>query len=212
MLTEKQQCVFDWLNDKLRFPVFAGAYKGALLFLNEKPPGYITFVAHAGRDLMNRLAADVAGVQSDRVQYHQHLDKLQELWKDEWTGQGLTPRDNDKEDGHLIPYRICQKLKKLIDEHKTSRLRGPDADKRFFRTFLDYSDRDKIPKNFLEDWEKAKDWFVKHAHLREKDFAENAPSEVARHFRMLDDLLYVAASSQFERIKSIDEILEETNE
>ena len=213
MLTKKQQCVFDWLNDKLQLPVFAGAYKGALLFLNEKPPGYITFVAHAGRDLMNRLAADVAGIKSKQVQYNQHVGELQKLWKDEWAGRPLrTPQDNDKEDGHLIPYGICQKLKKLIDEHEAGSLRSEDAGSLFFSTFLDYSDRDKIPKNFLGDWKKAKNWFNGHAHLRKKDFAKNAPSEVARHFQTLDDLLYVAASSEFERIKSIDEILEETNE
>ena len=60
MLTTEQQNVFDWLNDKLQVPVFAEAYKGALVFLDKKPPGYITFVAHAGRDLMNRLAATVS--------------------------------------------------------------------------------------------------------------------------------------------------------
>ena len=40
---------------------------------------------------------------------------------------------------------------------------------------------------------------------------EDVPSEVERHFRALDGLLYVAASSEFERLRGIDEILEETN-
>ena len=39
-----------------------------------------------------------------------------------------------------------------------------------------------------------------------------ASSEVERHFQILDDLLYNAASSELERIRSINEILEETNE
>ena len=81
----------------------------------------------------------------------------------------------------------------------------------FFSTFLDYSDKDRIPKNFLSDWKAAKKWFLKHAHLRDNEFFIDASSEVVRHFKMLDELLYVAASSEFERIKGIHDILEETN-
>ena len=52
------------LNDDLRLPVFADAYKGAALLINQRPAGYVSFVAHAGRDLMNRLASTVAGIKS----------------------------------------------------------------------------------------------------------------------------------------------------
>ena len=64
MLTSDQQTVFDWLNSKLQLPVFAELYKGALYLLDKKSAGYITFVSHAGRDLMNRLAATVNGITS----------------------------------------------------------------------------------------------------------------------------------------------------
>ena len=39
-----------------------------------------------------------------------------------------------------------------------------------------------------------------------------ASSEMERHFRVLDGLLYVAAGSEFEQLRSLHEILEETNE
>ena len=210
MLTNEQQNVFDWLNDKLQLPVFAEPYKGALHLLNEKPPGYITFVAHAGRDLMNRLAATVSNVQSDRVQYQQYLDGLQNEWKEEWRAEGFNNINTGK-NGHLIPFNTCQKVKDLIDEHKRGRLRSSEADDLFFTTFLAYEDKEKIPPNFLREWKAAKEWFRAHAHLRKKEFDEDAPSKVTKHFQVLDGLLYVAASSEFERIKGIHEILEETN-
>lgn len=31
MLTEKQQKIYEWLDDKLKLPVYAEAYKGTLL-------------------------------------------------------------------------------------------------------------------------------------------------------------------------------------
>ena len=210
MLTTEQQLVFGWLNDKLGLPVFAETYKGALHMLNERPPGYITFVSHAGRDLMNILAKTVSGVEGDRVQYQEHLDGLQNGWKEEWGAEGLNQLDAT-ENGHLIPYDICQKIKTLIDKHKEGRLRSSDTDGLFFSTFLDYGDKEKIPPNFLREWRAAKAWFRGHAHLRKNDFADDARSEVEKHFRTLDSLLYVAASSEYERIKGINEILEETN-
>ena len=36
-------------------------------------------------------------------------------------------------------------------------------------------------------------------------------SELERHFQTLDDLLYNAASTELERLRRINEILEETN-
>ena len=56
-LNSEQQRVYEWLNDDLNLPVFADAYKGAAILINQKPPGYISFIAHAGRDLFGRRVA-----------------------------------------------------------------------------------------------------------------------------------------------------------
>jgi hypothetical protein len=64
------------------------AYRGAAVLLTQKSAGYISFVAHTGRDLMNGLASAAAGVKSGRVQYQSHVDKLQSDWQDEWRFSG----------------------------------------------------------------------------------------------------------------------------
>ena len=210
MLTPEQQCVFDWLNDKLRRPVFAEAYKGALHMLHERSPGYITFVSHSGRDFINLLARSVRGIEGGRVDYQQHLDGLQNEWKAEWGTERLDNLDGT-ENVHSIPHSTCRKIKHLIDDHKAGRSRSSDADGLFFSIFLDYGAREKIPPNFLREWKAAKRWFVGHAHLRKDDFTDSIISELEKHFRMLDNLLYVAASSEYERMQGINEILAETN-
>ena len=211
MLNDNQQRVFDWLNDKLQLPVFAEGYKGALQLINDQSPGYITFVAHAGRDLMNTLAKTVSGISFSRFQYEQHLDRLQNEWKEEWGAKGFNLPDN-VENGQLIPFTTCQKIKKLIEEYKRVRLRVTNKDELFFTTFLAYEDKEQIPSNFWQDWIAARKWFVEHAHLREGEFSNNTKLEVVKHFKTIDDLLYVAASSEYERIKNLHEILEETNQ
>ena len=211
MLSTEQQTVFDWLNDKLQLPVFAEVYKGALYLLDQKPPGYITFVSHAGRDLMNGLAPTARNIKREQVDYKGFFDRLDNDWKDEWRSEGVNKIDN-AENGHLIPYKICGRIKDQIDEHKRVRLRISEVDSLFFSTFLGYDDSVRIGKNFFEEWKIAREWFLKHTHLREGKFEMNASSEVERHFQMLDNLLHDAATSEFGRMRIIDESLEEANE
>jgi len=210
-LSKEQLRVYEWLKDDLRLPVFSDAYKGAVTLLQQKSAGYISFVAHTGRDLMNRLASTVKSIKSQRVQYQQHIDKLQNSWRDEWrSGNELRPGIGEK--GHFIPVSVCRQISDLIEEHNSGRLRNTEADGLFFSTFLDYSDIERIPSNFLSEWKAAKDWFLGHAHLRKKSFQPETDDDVLKHFNCLDGYLYIAASSQFERLGALNEILDATNQ
>ena len=207
MLTEKQQKIFEWLDNKLQLPVFADAYTGAVLSLKTKSPGYVTFVSHIGRDIMNFLANTVVGIKGGKTQYVDLVDELQKKWQDDWRGPGITsPQYQDE--GHMIPYQVCGMISNLIKEHKEGRRRSQEADDYFFNTFLGYSDKDRIPN--LKKWKEAKLFFLKRAHLREKKFSLGDPSELTEKFKMLEEFLYIAATSEYSRIKSLDAILEKT--
>ena len=212
MLTEKQQTVFDWLNDNLELPMYAEAYKGALEFLSRKPPGYITFVAHAGRDLMNGLASAAIGIPGAPVQYVQLVDDFKDEWKDEWGGGGYNTTEDNDENGHLIPNEVCEKIKKLVDKHKEGRRIAEEKNTSFFTNFLDYPNEESIPENLSQEWRKAKQWFNGHTHLRENELPIAASNEVELHFHNFDNLLYAAAESDIEQLRSIHEILEEANQ
>ena len=211
MLTTNQQTVFDWINDDLELPVYAEAYKGALDLLNKKSAGYITFVSHAGRDLMNGLASDMKGITRTQVQYVDLVNGFKDDWKHEWGGEGFSTTEDD-ENGHRIPTAICEKIKKLVDEHTAGRLRAEDTNSSFFTTFLDYPDKESIPGNLFQEWRNARRWFNAHAHLREERFQIQVSNEIERHFRNLDGFLYAAAGSELEQLRSIHEILEESNQ
>lgn len=189
--------------------MYAEAYKGALNLLDKKLPGYITFVSHAGRDLMNGLPR--LGIQPESVQYVQLVNEIQKDWEDEWGVEDVGKIDN-VENGNLIPYEICEKIQELINQHRGGRHRASEAESLFFTTFLDYTNKEEIPQNLLAEWKNARQWFLAHTHLRQGDFEMDASSKVQGHFQKLDDLLYAAASSELERIRSINEILEETDE
>ena len=212
MLTERQQTVFDWLNNNLERPVYAAAYKGALDILNKKSAGYITFVSHAGRDLMNGLASAAIGISgAPVVQYIQRVNDFTDEWKDEWGGGGYNTIEDNNENGHLIPNEICKKIKKLVDEHKEGRRIAEEKNTSFFTNFLDYPNEKSIPENLSQEWRKAKQWFNAYTHLREAEFPIAASNEVELHFHNFDNLLYAAAASEIEQLRSIHEILDEAN-
>ncbi len=158
---------------------------------------------------MNGLASTDAHIVRKQVQYHQLVDKLQVVWRDEWRiSDGLSPESGEK--GHFIPPDVCRLVSTLIDEHQQGRKRGSNADVRFFSQFLDYSDKSKIPPDFLREWEDAKEWFKGHAHLPDKPFGAKADTELAKHFKCLDKYLLIAASSRLSRLQELDELLNGT--
>lgn len=213
MLTERQRTVFDWINDDLELPMYAEAYKGAVDLLNKKSAGYITFVSHAGRDLMNGLAFDAKSIKRpSRVDYPKLVDEFKDDWKDEWGGEGYNTTEDNNGNEYLIPNEICEKIKKIVDEHKAGNLRAEDKGTLFFTTFLDYSNKESVPYNLFKEWRMAKKFFEKHTHLRKKGFSMEAHDEVEKHFQNLDNLLYAAAETDIEQLRSIHEILEEANE
>ena len=209
-LSNEQLVVFNWLNDELRLPVYASVYHGAVDLLARKLPGYIVFVCHAGRDLMNGLAPTVRGRKRLQVEYVNFFDDLQNRWKDVWVAQGLNERDQTKK-GHCIPYEICGKIRDMISEHKTGRLRPREVATLFCTTFLGYDENVTIPPNFIEQWLATREWFLGFTHLGNEDFPEDASTEVIQQFQTLDNLLHVAATSAFGRMRIINEILQETN-
>ena len=226
-LSDKQQVVFNWLNDELRFPVYADVYKGAVFSLAKKSPGYITYVSHAGRDFMNELAATVKkmesvevdnesdtpanGIDSARVQYVDLVGELQKVWNDKWGTEYVHAMDGT-EIGNFVPFEVCERINDLIDDHNTGRERSDNLAPLFFTTLLDYADKERIPSNLLSEWTQTRRWFLAHAHLREGEFDTVDSDDLESRFRTLDDLLYVAASTEIERLRGINEILEETNE
>ena len=217
MLNSRQQCIYEWINNKLQLPAYADVFRGAAILLNHRSPGYMTFVAHAGREIMNGLARTVRGDKRQQVQYVEHLNRIAKNWNDQWGGSngfsasGELSHHDSESSHHEIPHDVCEMLQKLIDDHKRGRDRREESNDVFFATFLRYKDKDRIPENFMKDWKDAKRWFQEYAHIGKDISGTEMGAQAEKFFTFLESMLYVAASSQYERIGGIDEILDETN-
>ena len=122
----------------------------------------------------------------------------------------MPPIENTK-GGHLVASEACGKVQKLLAEHKDGSDRSKSAVYQFFETFLGEEDISENPAKLVKDLEAAKEWFQAFAHLRIPAFSEKSHSEVERHFHTLHRSLYLAARSEFGRLKRVNEILEITN-
>ena len=94
---------------------------------------------------------------------------------------------------------------------RKGRARANQAETIFFGELLDYESLERVPPNFLEEWKRIKNGFLKFAHIRESDYDDAVASDIENCFQTLDGLLYVAASTELERLRGLHDILEETN-
>ena len=194
-LTDKQQTIYDWLK-KLQLPVYAEAYRGAVRALQERSPGYGTFVSHTGRDIMNSLATNIVGMGSRQVQYKQLVGKLEQKWP-------------YQQHGDLIDPEIYREIENLIEEHKNGWRRSQEASDLFFDICLDCPDKEK--DSVKKKWKNVKDYFLKCAHLRETDFTDETLELIAGNFEFLEEFLYTAAELEYSRIKILDRTIVEAN-
>ena len=209
-LDERQRLIFDWIIDTYQLPVFASAYAGAICLLRNECPGYVTFVAHVGRDFINLFAPAARGITSSRVEYKEIVDRLDKEWVRGHPLQGIEEVTSIVQ-GEVVSKSTHETISELIEKHRAGTARSENKIELFFTTFLDYNAAPDIPPNVAELLGRARGWFLKHAHCRKDDFSSNVDAEVRIHFNVLEDLLEAAARSQHDHMVEINEILEEAN-
>ena len=209
-LTNQQKTIYKWILDEQQLPAFANLYKGAIFLLEQKPPGHVTFVAHAGREIVNRLASEInRSKHPPRVDYVDALNEIEKRWENQWGAPAL---NSDSPSHQTIPREVCEMLQSLINEHRKGHTTVTERDLLALSTFLRYEDEELIPANFIQEWKEARKWFQGHAHVPRDKIPSSAEIElVAKHFQTLETYLSISAESQYKRIGEIDALLQETN-
>lgn len=211
VLSSKHQRIYEWIKDTLELPIYAEIFWGAVVIRHFKLPGNTMFVAHAGREIINGLARTYTGETRKRVQYVNDVEKISLRWNDKW-GASSEFSESKEPEHHEIPNDVCKMIKSLMDEHKEGRARSKETNIKFFSEFLNYEDKDKIPKDFLDKWNEARHWFEKRAHVNSRAISPELEAETTKHFDVLVTFLSIAANSQqHNRVREINEILEQAN-
>jgi hypothetical protein len=191
----------------------AGAYEGAIRLLdNIHFPGRVHFIAHAGREIADRLVFVLdPQLSGSRVQYEDLMDPILKSWP----GQMLA---NETEDGApsrdevTIDYKLATMIDSLVDFHRDRRQR-PSASELLFR-FLMRNEPSwaEVNQRLVAEFSKIRRWFMELTHVRQKKAPEVEEDELQAQFGKFERMLHSFVGSFFTGTAEIDEILRQANE
>jgi hypothetical protein len=216
---EKRERIYRWLHDK-GAPSFAETYKGAVIILHNRHPGYVRFVCHGVRDIINGLPALLAGLKRPQVQYPKLVDDLENQWdaqklprvppvvgsaEPDPTVKGVFP-------DLTIPGSLIATVVNLLDEHDAGRVRATENPYRFFEVCApENKNRRELIAPMVQTWREMQRVFQSNTHESGTSDLLKPADEVARAFRLFEEILSSFATGFYEQMEVLDEILEKAN-
>jgi hypothetical protein len=179
----------------------AALYHGAVRLLDGPADvsSRLRFIAHAVREIRNRLPDAVAPVERRRLNYNEHVEKLRKsLGSFNWS-------DGDSTAGPL-PTLSQDLLRELIDAHERVAEANVDAALRLFKTATRSSPGDLL-RPLARDWHEIGEWFMHDVHINTKAAQAQTEAQYRVQFRRFETILRTLAADFFSPIAKLDAIL-----
>ena len=204
----------DWLRS-LGAVSLAELYEGAIRMLENRSPGYIRFVAHAVREIANRLPGKVDEEhERDFLPYPERMEAI----RGEWAGEAFTPPTSPLGTGpsavETMPQNIAAMFKGLLDDHiaATQRIERSTRGlivKASMRIGVEL-DADTIAVR-VREWNQLTRWFVKQAHDRGIADGDFNQEEFRRKCELFETMLASLFQDYVDAQEGANEILERAN-
>jgi len=204
-------------------PSLGELYEGAVKMLFENTmPGRTRFIAHAVRDIRNRLPEVISGIRGGaRFEWKQQLDGLTKAWKDAGFSldgslpvtmtRGGTSSDSRSSD-IVVSRRLLLKIARVLSEHSLSREKTREAATRLFEGCApENKHRRETLGPIVIQWLEITDWFVGKAHDSGHSDQDHDWEDLSNHFVLFETTLVALVGQFFSTIGGLDEILEDTN-
>ena len=216
--TEQRLEIYSWFQRNA--PSLGELYAGALKMLYENSfPGRTRFIAHAVREIRNRLPDVISGVKGEpSFQWKHRLDAMVIAWQtSRFPLDGSIPiglSENHSLPSHLVPFpkKLLEKVALLLKDHNDTREKPVEAAIRMFhgaspesREFIDSM------RPVVSQWLGVTDWFVSKAHDGGRRDGDIDFGEFQKKFEIFEITLGGLLRGFFEPLEDLDEILEETN-
>lgn len=210
--TENQHKLHDLF--KKQAPHLLDAYIGALTLIGTRSfPGRIYFIAHAARDICNRLPDIFLTIENSKIGYEEKLDEIAKVWPDtNVKASDYAPRpDIDTDMTVSIPISVAMKILTLLDKNKNRRTQFNKFDDMFaLLAGADEQER-KLLQPIVKEFKDVADWFMKHTHLRNKAMPDVPQCEIEQKFEHFESLVCTLLKGFFETKDDINEILQQAN-
>lgn len=220
-LQPQQKEIIDGL--KKESASLAELYEGAaIMMLDNKLPGRSRFVAHAVREIRNRLADNMGDIKvyKSRLDHTTRLDDI--LSHCDNTGFSFdTAYSNQPETvaplAELmvpIPQEVYTKIASLFKDHRESSETKKQTAIRLFQPLLPENQDPNKPEPIVKQWLDITEYFVQRAHDGKKIDTDVIDEQFVNNFHIFERLLHTrlfGGQKFFNVISDINDILEEAN-
>ena len=205
-----------WLNRNA--PASEELYVGALEILySPSIRGKALFVAHAVREIANRLPEIITGIKNARFEWQNKLDGVVKRWEQsgfllDGTLPTVTASQLDPAVADLpMPRNVIQDIASLLSEYAATRERASDRARRLFEGIDPRNGRaQETLTPIVTQWLKVTSWFLKHVHDSGAPDAVDS-SELRTQFELFETALGALTREFFKTVGELDAILEKAN-
>jgi hypothetical protein len=191
----------------------AEAYEGAIRLVDDGDfPGRIHFIAHAIRDISDRLVYVLdPQLDGNRVQYENEMDRIEKQWP-----QLMSVGDtNDAVAGTemlRIDHKVASMIDSLVKAHRERRQR-PSNYERLFRFLMRKEPlQPKVNQRLVGDFKEMRNWFMGLTHVRDKKVPQVDEPKLQAQFKTFEGMLHSFVGNFFTGVNELDEILRQANE
>jgi len=216
----------EWLQEQA--PPLAQLYEGAVCLVFEQPiPGKLRFVAHAVREISNRLPDYISsGNGPKRLEYPKEVDKLVKIWQGcGFSLEQTVPDSQMNTSGNLpplspdipIPQQLFLAIQQLLQKHQQVRLNNREKAIVFFKKCIPTKQSSpEALRPIANNWRDVTEWFMAQTHDKGKvDTGEANPNEqeLPSKFELFESFLIECARAQsfYSTTDKLDEILKDAN-
>lgn len=212
--TPQRLRILAWLEAEA--PAVAPVYGGAVrLAMDGEFPGRVWFVAHALRDMRNRLPDAIASpVKGSDTQYRALAAEVTRCWiEDGLPNDGTPPIDVANEPSAGGPARVevsvalISAVADLVAGHLAIGPRKQESARRLFTAVAG----EPVPEYAVQAWLDTTGRAERFAHLRNKPLTPEHESEFYEIFLACENALLAMANRSYENMDEIDEILDSAN-
>ena len=174
-------------------------------------PGRLHFIAHAVRDIADRLVFVLdPQLDGERVQYENKLDDFEKLWP---VIESIEEGDDAVAKGEVhIAYELAIKIDSLIRDHRERRRRRSHFELLFRHLMQNEPAHAEANQRLAADFKAMRDWFMGFAHLRSDGPPVVAEDELQRQFNKFETMLHSFVGDFFTGTAELDEILQQANQ
>lgn len=214
-LTKERTQVHTWLQ--LNAPHLAEVYLGSVrLFEDEEFPGRVYLVAHAVREIRNRLPDAIAGVVAkSNTEYNPLVSALHESWIAEGLPEdGSIPLDAPNPEpnslgpiGRTVSSHFISAVGDVIVGHVAA---GKNNDGKARRLFEQLGG-EPVPSYVIRNWTKGTRSAVELTHVKNKELNSQHIDDLAAVYESFEAELIVITSRSYENMDTLDDILASAN-